>query len=242
MSSGSEESMGESSCNSAFISGLATRPSINRRASTPAITPWTKLKPSTSAAAPLSPSSSANRPLDVASHSVRVSPKSAPSSLSSSTTAATHSSASIARETSAATAPSASASPAAARTIAGISNTLEAAAAPPSPPISAKKRFCMAVIPSVPSAAETSSAENAGKDVVSKSSSTGASVRMVATLRLSSASSMCARRFSPILPLTSSACAMTSSRLPYCAMSALAFLGPMPGTPGMLSDMSPFKP
>ena len=241
MSSSSEESMGESSCRSAFISGLATRPSINRRASTPAITPWTKLKPSTSAAAPPSPSSSANRPLDVANHSVRVSPKSAPSSLSSSTTAATHSPASIAREISAATEPSASASPAAARTIEGISNTLEAAA-PPSPPISARKRFCMAVMPSVPSAAETSSAENAGKDVASKSSSTGASVRMVATLRLSSASSMCARRFSPILPLTSSACAMTSSRLPYCAMSALAFLGPMPGTPGMLSDVSPFRP
>ena len=31
-------------------------------------------------------------------------------------------------------------------------------------------------------------------------------------------------------------------QLPYCAMSALAFLGPMPGTPGMLSDVSPFRP
>ena len=65
---------------------------------------------------------------------------------------------------------------------------------------------------------------------------------IVAILRETSASSICARRFSPILPLTSSAWAMTSSKLPYCTMSALAFLGPMPGTPGMLSELSPLRP
>ena len=70
----------------------------------------------------------------------------------------------------------------------------------------------------------------------------GASVRIWATLRLSSASSMWARRLSPILPLTSSACAMTSSSEPYFTMRALAFLGPMPGTPGMLSEVSPLRP
>ena len=78
--------------------------------------------------------------------------------------------------------------------------------------------------------------------MASKSSSTGAFVWMVATRRESSASSMWARRFSPILPLTSSAWAMTSSRLPYWLMRALAFLGPMPGTPGMLSELSPLRP
>ena len=40
----------------------------------------------------------------------------------------------------------------------------------------------------------------------------------------------------------SPACASTSSRDPYCAMSCPAVLSPMPGTPGMLSDVSPFKP
>ncbi len=40
----------------------------------------------------------------------------------------------------------------------------------------------------------------------------------------------------------SSACSMTSSSEPYCAMSWPAVLSPMPGTPGMLSLVSPFRP
>ncbi len=100
----------------------------------------------------------------------------------------------------------------------------------------------MPVKPSAENARVTSSGSKVGNLASARSSSIGASVRIVATLRESSASSMWARRFSPILPLTSSACAMTSSRLPYCTMSAAAFLGPMPGTPGMLSEVSPLRP
>ena len=41
---------------------------------------------------------------------------------------------------------------------------------------------------------------------------------------------------------SSSACAITSSSEPYCAISWPAVLSPIPGTPGMLSDVSPFRP
>ena len=100
----------------------------------------------------------------------------------------------------------------------------------------------MPVKPSAEKARATSAGSKVGKRASSRSSSIGASVRIVATRRLSRASSTCARRFSPILPLTSSACAMTSSSEPYCTISAAAFLGPMPGTPGMLSEESPLRP
>ena len=100
----------------------------------------------------------------------------------------------------------------------------------------------MPVKPSAENAFVTSSGSNVGNFASARLTSSGASVRMVATLRLSSASSMWARRFSPILPFTSSACAITLSRLPYCTMRAAAFFGPMPGTPGMLSEVSPFRP
>ena len=41
---------------------------------------------------------------------------------------------------------------------------------------------------------------------------------------------------------SSSACAITSSSEPYCATSCAAVLSPIPGTPGMLSDVSPLRP
>ena len=41
---------------------------------------------------------------------------------------------------------------------------------------------------------------------------------------------------------SSSACAITSSTEPYCAISCPAVLSPMPGIPGMLSEVSPFRP
>ena len=110
------------------------------------------------------------------------------------------------------------------------------------PPPSAASRLVMPVKPRAPKAAVTSAGSKVGNLASARSISMGASVRMVATLRLSRASSTCARRFSPILPLTSPAWAITWSRLPYCTMSAAAFLGPMPGTPGMLSEVSPFRP
>ena len=47
------------------------------------------------------------------------------------------------------------------------------------------------------------------------------------------------RRFSPEI---SSTCSSTSSSDPYFCSSCAAVLSPMPGTPGMLSDVSPFSP
>ena len=225
---------------SPLISDETTRPSRNRRESTPATKPREKLNPGISSTAPPSCCSKPNRQRPVATQRVCVIPKRAPSSRSSSSTAATHSPASSARESS--SAASARAPRSDPVTMAGfdISNAAEAGTSPPS--ISARKRFCIAMIPSSPKASFTAWASNAGNASFSKSYATGASVRIVATLRESRASSICARRFSPILPLTSSAWAITSSRLPYCAMSALAFLGPMPGTPGMLSELSPLSP
>ena len=41
---------------------------------------------------------------------------------------------------------------------------------------------------------------------------------------------------------SSSACSITASTEPYCAISWPAVLSPIPGTPGMLSDVSPFRP
>ena len=74
------------------------------------------------------------------------------------------------------------------------------------------------------------------------SNATGASRRMRATSRDTKASSAWLRMFSPILPLMLSASASTASSEPYCTMSAAAFLGPMPGTPGILSLVSPLRP
>ena len=41
---------------------------------------------------------------------------------------------------------------------------------------------------------------------------------------------------------SSSACAITSSTDPYCEISCPAVLSPIPGMPGMLSDVSPLSP
>ena len=41
---------------------------------------------------------------------------------------------------------------------------------------------------------------------------------------------------------SSSTCSITSSSEPYCAISWPAVLSPIPGTPGMLSEVSPFRP
>ena len=41
---------------------------------------------------------------------------------------------------------------------------------------------------------------------------------------------------------SSSACAITSSSEPYWATSWDAVLSPIPGTPGMLSEVSPLSP
>ena len=41
---------------------------------------------------------------------------------------------------------------------------------------------------------------------------------------------------------SSSACAITSSSDPYCATSCPAVLSPIPGIPGMLSEVSPLSP
>ena len=42
--------------------------------------------------------------------------------------------------------------------------------------------------------------------------------------------------------VSSSACSITSSSEPYCAISCPAVLSPMPGMPGMLSEVSPLSP
>ena len=203
------------------------------------------------------PSGSSNdsRARSVATHRRRVMPKSAPSSLSSSMATPSHSSASRARQSSSkhafisSDAARSSSSPfwaaeasRATRSTSGISRLVATGAEAAPSPSSARKRFCIAMMPSSPRAAETDDASNAGNATSVRSHSMGASVMIVAILREMSASSMCARRFSPILPLTSSAWAITSSKLPYRAINALAFLGPMPGTPGMLSEESPLRP
>jgi hypothetical protein len=43
-------------------------------------------------------------------------------------------------------------------------------------------------------------------------------------------------------PLIESMLASTSSSDPYAWISSLAVLSPIPGTPGMLSEVSPFRP
>ena len=52
---------------------------------------------------------------------------------------------------------------------------------------------------------------------------------------------MLARIFSPILPLMPSAASITPCREPCSLISFAAVLGPTPGTPGMLSLLSPIS-
>ena len=166
MSWGSLESTGASAWMSAFTSGDTTRPSRRRRASTPATRPCVseKLGASTAQAASAPPtapaSSNARSACGVATHSVRVSPKRASDSLSSSSTAETQAPSSRARETSAQA--SATPSPVSAwawMRSAGSSKAVACAdAALASSPISARKRPLMALMPYSPSASTTASA------------------------------------------------------------------------------------
>ena len=236
---GSAESMGQSAWRRPFTPVAATRPWRKRRSS------------AASASAP----SKRQRAPSVAAQRVWPRPKRAPAARSSSSEQPTQAPDSMAAASSASAsapvttggrsrvaatgaAPFSLAGAPAAEAAALVAMATSAALAPES----LTRRLVMPVKPRAEKAATTRAGSNVGNLASARSSSMGASVRMVATRRLRRASSTWARRFSPILPLTSSAWAMTSSRLPYCTMRAAAFLGPMPGTPGMLSEVSPLRP
>ena len=67
------------------------------------------------------------------------------------------------------------------------------------------------------------------------------SQRIVVSSRDSGSCSKLARRFSPILPFTASALAITASSEPYWLSHLAAVFGPTFGTPGMLSTESPIS-
>jgi hypothetical protein len=73
--------------------------------------------------------------------------------------------------------------------------------------------------------------------------STGTSVLIVASTFDRRALSACVVRFSlRLAPEMSSMWPRTSSSVPKRCSSSEAVLSPIPGTPGMLSDVSPFRP
>ena len=75
------------------------------------------------------------------------------------------------------------------------------------------------------------------------STSTGTSRMIVASCLLTRASSACSVRFClRLAPEMSSTWSSTLSSDPNCCSSCDAVLSPMPGTPGMLSDVSPLRP
>ncbi len=78
--------------------------------------------------------------------------------------------------------------------------------------------------------------------MASKSGSTGTSRAMVASRFDSRACSRKFSRFSFCLPFNSSVESSSTSMDPYLLSSLAAVLGPMPGTPGMLSALSPIRP
>ena len=78
--------------------------------------------------------------------------------------------------------------------------------------------------------------------MASKSASTGTSKAMVANRLESKACSRKFSRFSFCLPLSSSVESNSVSIDPYLDKSLAAVLGPIPGTPGMLSALSPMRP
>ena len=88
------------------------------------------------------------------------------------------------------------------------------------------------------------SAERSGGEETSSAGSTssGRSRRIVARSFESRAWSACSRTARLRAGESSSACAITSSSDPYCAISWPAVLSPIPGIPGMLSEVSPFSP
>ncbi len=69
----------------------------------------------------------------------------------------------------------------------------------------------------------------------------GRSVGISTRERDRTAASLCCRRLSPIFPLISSALASSVSRSPYVEIHFFAVTCPTPGTPGMLSTLSPIK-
>ena len=76
-----------------------------------------------------------------------------------------------------------------------------------------------------------------------RSSSTSMSRFAVASCLEMRASSACSVRFSlRLAPLMSSMCASTSSSVPKRLSRSAAVLSPIPGTPGMLSLVSPLRP
>jgi hypothetical protein len=75
------------------------------------------------------------------------------------------------------------------------------------------------------------------------STSTSMSRTIVASRFEMRALSACSIRFSRrFVALISCACSSTPSSVPYSCRSWAAVLSPIPGTPGMLSDVSPFSP
>ena len=64
---------------------------------------------------------------------------------------------------------------------------------------------------------------------------------MVTSVRDSGRCSSGSRRFSPTLPGTSPALAITPSRSPYASSHFTAVFGPTFGTPGTLSTLSPIS-
>ena len=186
-------------------------------------------------------SASSSQPGSRANQAAVSRPKSVPSPAPSSTCTPTHDPASAAASSAShAAAPSRASS--ARLGEAGEGPPPSAQAAAPAWAPTASTRRLSAVKPSASNARSTSAGSKSGQDASWGSNATGASVRIRATRRDTSASSTWARMFSPIFPLISPACSRTASSDPYWTMSADAFFGPMPGTPGMLSDVSPLRP
>ena len=91
--------------------------------------------------------------------------------------------------------------------------------------------------------AQPASGRARGPSSAARSSSTGTSRTIVASCLESRASSACSVRFClRLAPEMSSTWASTPSRSPKRCSSSAAVLSPMPGTPGMLSEVSPLRP
>ncbi|MOA40834.1 hypothetical protein D3C78_1627420 [compost metagenome] len=73
------------------------------------------------------------------------------------------------------------------------------------------------------------------------SSASGTSHLMVISSRPLGSHASAARRLSPTLPPTLSACAMTPASVPYSSSHFTAVFGPHLSTPGTLSTLSPIS-
>ncbi|MNN15298.1 hypothetical protein D3C81_1284000 [compost metagenome] len=78
--------------------------------------------------------------------------------------------------------------------------------------------------------------------ISSQERSTGTSRKMVASCLLMRASSAWFTKFSFIFPFNSSVWASTSSTEPNWCSNFRAVFSPIPGTPGILSEVSPISP